>query len=522
MIRLTLVILLTLLTFSQGVVIRNENDTDNPVPGEVFYVDPDWGGSATGAAATPWVSLDSGAWTSINSTLAFADVTVYFSARVASSDANQPTTTALNVLRTDTSAHRLVLDGSSQYNTNDSAPVWVVNTGARKYQITANYPVSTGTGARSNITLHGFRLIAPQGQIVYWWGGNNVIIEDNEGSATMTNNIGPGIYFGYTQHETTTNCPTPSDVESCVAFVNLTIRRNYMHDTEGESIYVGGCANQPGCSSHDGVLVENNTVGTNLAIFGGEPDAIDLKDGLRHVIVRGNSITGQTESRDGVTTESAALIEQNYIAGMGRMGINFSGFWNRANANRIGAIARNNIIINTGLSTTFGFGARAGIQVEFNGNGGDEYSDAAVYNNSIYRVLPVGNNGWGITVGSPGTSIRNNIVQETTSEGLNALSGVLTAKDHNLFFKSGTTPTVVTYGGSSYTTATITSFDANSLAVDPLFVSTNTPYTATNFSLQGGSSAIGAGVSLASLFTTDYAGSTRGSTWDLGAWKVTP
>src|SRR2546426_2574623 len=34
-----------------------------------YYVDPDWAGTQTGEAATPWVSLASSQWTTINTAL---------------------------------------------------------------------------------------------------------------------------------------------------------------------------------------------------------------------------------------------------------------------------------------------------------------------------------------------------------------------------------------------------------------------------------------------------------------------
>src|SRR5438309_810862 len=83
-----------------------------------FYVDPDWGGTQTGAASTPWGSLTGSAWTAINAALASNDVTVYFTARAKASDANFVSTTGIAINRTDMSTHRLTLDGMSQWNSN--------------------------------------------------------------------------------------------------------------------------------------------------------------------------------------------------------------------------------------------------------------------------------------------------------------------------------------------------------------------------------------------------------------------
>src|SRR5438477_12240239 len=51
-----------------------------------FYLDSDWTGMPNGTASQPWKALSLDAWSRINSALASGDVTVYFSAREASSD----------------------------------------------------------------------------------------------------------------------------------------------------------------------------------------------------------------------------------------------------------------------------------------------------------------------------------------------------------------------------------------------------------------------------------------------------
>src|SRR5438093_484311 len=95
-----------------------------------YYIDPDYtGGTRTGNAATPCQSLTNTVtntpWTVINTALASDDVTVYWSARNASVDTAQLNTVVVNINRTDSSTHRLTLDGMSFYNTSDSSPSWV-------------------------------------------------------------------------------------------------------------------------------------------------------------------------------------------------------------------------------------------------------------------------------------------------------------------------------------------------------------------------------------------------------------
>src|SRR5439155_26360849 len=58
------------------------------VSGNTFYVDSDWTGTQSGSASQPWKYLSSSAWSAINSALGSGNVTVYFSAREASTDSD--------------------------------------------------------------------------------------------------------------------------------------------------------------------------------------------------------------------------------------------------------------------------------------------------------------------------------------------------------------------------------------------------------------------------------------------------
>src|SRR6266496_4393647 len=55
--------------------------------GTNFYVDPDWTGTKSGTQGHPFAMLDRSAWQRINAALANGDVTIYFSAREAGSEA---------------------------------------------------------------------------------------------------------------------------------------------------------------------------------------------------------------------------------------------------------------------------------------------------------------------------------------------------------------------------------------------------------------------------------------------------
>lgn len=481
--------------------------------GRAYYVDPDWSGTSSGAPSAPWTSLASAEWATINAALETGDVTVFFSAREAGADVDESTTVALAVLRSSGSPYRLTLDGSSQYNANDTSPSWSSNTGNSRFRITAPIPVSSGFGARSYVTVRGFRLIATQGQIVFWWGGSGVTIEDNDGSSSKTNTYGPGIYYGYTNSEGTA-CPSVSEKDSCVAFSDLIIRGNYVHDTFGEGIYIGGCANTPGCLSHRNVTIQENRL-RNVAIYGGEPDAIDLKDGLRNVVVRGNDIRLQRDSRAGISTESGAIVEKNYVEGAGWAALVFSAYWNNSGATRRGAVARNNILVNSGGNAVAGWSSRYGVYIDGDATG-DAYSDVGVYSNTIYRVVSPSGVGDGIWAGAQSTVVMNNIVAVVGTLPLKTVVGGINAHANNLFYQPDPAAPLVLDGRSYYTSATLRDFEPTGLSNDPEFLDVTSPYAPTDFGLKESSKAAKAGVAVNS-YDDDFFGLVRSSTWDLGA-----
>src|SRR5207249_5078697 len=107
-----------------------------------FYLDSDWNGTQSGTASQPWKYLSSFAWSSINSALGSGDVTVYFSAREASSDTDDVYDTngdgaqdGIDVTQRTTSSGVLTLDGNSKYNTSDSSPNWVSYSGNSKSRV---------------------------------------------------------------------------------------------------------------------------------------------------------------------------------------------------------------------------------------------------------------------------------------------------------------------------------------------------------------------------------------------------
>jgi hypothetical protein len=105
----------------------------------------------------------------------------------ADGSADESTSEAVEIDRTDTSTHRLILDGMSQTHTNDSSP-------------------SPGQGIqRDYVTIRGFRIIAGDdgvgGQIINYWGGSHVVIEENDLSHHANAGHGAGPQFGYAYHQ---------------------------------------------------------------------------------------------------------------------------------------------------------------------------------------------------------------------------------------------------------------------------------------------------------------------------------
>ena len=244
-----------------------------------FYVDPDWQGAVTGAADTPWQRLTDAAWTTINDALTMDDVTVFFSARESDSAEDEATESQVGILRTDPSSHRLTLDGMSKYNANDAQPQWLPHSGTNRFRVQHKYPLTTRNTPikRNNVTVRGFKAVSVHGQGLYYWGGDNVVIEHIE-LTQVSPTHGPGMFFGYARARGDWEDPCVPDSSHNGGCQNIMIRSNYIHDVFGEGLYVGGIneygmpANTPlhriNERSHSNVVIEGNTV-VNPGAWGG-------------------------------------------------------------------------------------------------------------------------------------------------------------------------------------------------------------------------------------------------------------
>ena len=505
-----------------------------------FYVDANYaGGTRNGSASNPWKSLyDSGAnpspWSAINSALASADVTVYFSARQPSSNTPEVSTTALGVgNRTNTSSHMLTLDGISQYNTNTGSPSWAANVtpspcsgpscpwfSASKFTIQANTPIA-GTDSASNcqgfFTVQGFSFQATEGQSADLTYTHDLTFQYNEVTRIKTGSYGPGLYVG------------PGNQGACQPISsggpdNVSILYNYIHATWGECIYAGASSPDPpgnagNVNTGKNYLIQGNTI-ESCASWGGQGDGTDFKDGHANGRIIGNTYHttkacsncgSQSPGNDGqgITTESGTLIDGNYIERPYHQGVSITSAWNNT-AGRGDITVRNNIIVDVNGNNMGWQGSNTGIHL-WSPTVGATWGSFHAYNNTIFNTDDVC-----IQVDSGNASglatVENNICSNTAGGGLVGASSTIGVHDYNQYYNVGT-PTIS--AGGSANCPSISGSEAHSSCSNPQFVSTSTPYADVNFKLQTGSAAIGSGVAINPTFL-DYFGDSHGTNWSMG------
>jgi hypothetical protein len=496
-----------------------------------YYVDSLYsGGSNNGSAAHPWTSLSSG-WSAINTSLASGPVTVYFSACNPACNAPETSTSQIALgSRTDTSSNVLTLDGISKYNTNSATPSWTTNvtpapcTGfrcaanaswmaAHKFQVTATTPLAGNDNVNNCIgyfTVQGFTFHNTEGQSADVTYIHDLILQYNEFTRTATGSYGPGVIAGPGQHG-----PCKASSSNTGGPDNVTIQYNYVHATWGECIYIGASTSDPpggpgsaqytangmtcgtNCNTGKNYLIQGNTA-ESCASWGGQGDGTDVKDGHDNLRVIGNTYrtslacsncgtNGPGNDGQGPLFESGTQVIGNYIEAPGHQCMPIYSSWNNA-AGRGDMLIANNICVNA----KSGVGSNVAYHV-WGASVASEWSTVEIYNNTVFNTddacIAADS---GSTTG--GTTVKNNICHSTGG----GLSGTAT-HDYNDYYN--TTCTSETHG----------------MCVDPLFVSTATPYADVNFKLLAGTPVASAGTDLSSFFTTDYFGATRTMPWDMSA-----
>jgi Right handed beta helix region len=470
---------------------------------KVYYVDADWSGAQSGTANQPWASLN---WPSINTSLNSGNVTIYFSAREATSLVDDKYDTAGNGVqryvdlsqRTSASSFLLTLDGKSFYNANDAAPVWIANTGTNMCVVQQLVSQNNNHAKKSNITIHGFRIVCNVESKQISVCGDNFTVEYCEGYHLFNGPGGVGLLIVPTadgSHE--------GSGDWCPACTNIVVRYNIIHDTQGEALYIGGGGTNPGQAgsgypSHSSITISSNEV-YSAGIFGGQGDGIDIKGGLKDVLISGNNIHALS-SPNGVRAIVAQgqmngskgtqlTIERNFIHDnltISDAVIALADSWGVPQ----GVIIRNNVLANnTG-------GPARGIHVY------SAQDQILVQNNTIYRCKDVAiDNGGGVSL-----LLRNNLFLNNNSNGSQvSFTGGTTDSDYNAHNFAWS------FGSEGAHTITMSAAEVTAALVNP---------ANGDFHLKAGGALIGVG-QIQSRYTNDFDGVSRPSSgvWDIGAYR---
>lgn len=466
-----------------------------------YYVDGDWTGAESGTQSEPWQTIN---WSTVNTSLASGNVTIYLSAREAGSDTDDSYDNGdadPDVIdfdnRTDTSANRLTVSGNEKWNSNDSTPSWSDYTGNSKCRV-QKLDAQNGTlTRRSNITMRGMHVIQDAADKCVTINGNNVILENCDIEHTDSATDGPCVQINPTadgSHEGSSE-PAPR-------LTNIVIRANSIHDTHGEAIYIGGGGSPPltdagaGYPSHSQIYVTNNFI-YRAGRYDGQGDGIDFKGGLTDLYISYNVISniGLTGNPvrgivgQGQTNGATAniVIERNRLVDIDSIedgAIVIADSWGVAD----GVTIRNNIIdtCSTGV----------GILLY------DTQDEAAIYNNIIYNCSA---HAMDFRSGAI-VNVRNNIVADNNSGGAQVtVAATVNAWDYNAWTDT------LGYGTPG---ANSINLGANANAV---FVNEANG----DFRHEFDSPCLNTGVSIGS-FSDDFNGTvTRplGTAWDIGAYE---
>lgn len=468
-----------------------------------YYLDPDvTGGLQDGSESDPWDQLDSGAWSTINTTLASDSVTVYASARQAGSDTNETWTTNVTMDRTDTSSNVFTFNGCAKWNDNDSTPNWDDYVGSSKFHVTSSQPFFMNNN-NSPFTTRNWIVI----DCVEAEGSTKGIDISNCDNCTLQNSEiyqPPGATNGPALH---IDNGAANNFETLWSD-NLTVKDNVFHDSFGECAYLNGFkTNTPGGQTGDNALIEGNEF-YNCGTRSPQGDGLDIKDGWTDLVVRGNHI--HDVDVVGIITDSGGLFEDNFIDGtssgapQGCIDFNTD---NTDHPTRDGTIVRNNVLLNCGADS-----------VEFRGQGGgpDDYTNTFVLGNTMdspavdgLKIDPSN------TMTTSITAHANN-VNNAGGAALNSNDSLTAHQGNNWFCDGGN---CYDDGTSTCTAALITNCEASAIAEDPIFVS-GSPTVATDLKLQVTSPCIGNASTTANL-TDDYEQTVRGDPIDCGAFEFT-
>ncbi len=469
----------------------------SPLLATDLYVDNDFTGTPrNGTASNPWRSLadtvTNNPWTTINAALASTDVTVYFSAREAAMDTSD-VCCEVTMNRTDSSSHRLTLDGMTKWNTNDSAPSWSDYGGsptrdtpkAQLYNALGNgWAIGWGFGsvipAMDYVTIRGFESTGSRARFRLEGGGSHFVVEYNYVHDVIDG--GPGMQFnaGAYAYDAGPTSVNPSGV--CHLRVthlsdDVIFRYNHINNTADENLYFGGNGEDGSghgfdCPGHTNISFIGNTL-SNAGIGVGEGDCFDLKNGNRNVTYSGN-IVGPCW-RNGIPLQGAAvgykpqtvLVEGNIVHDTNTSGgtgaITLINTWTTVPS---GVILRNNVVYNGSITANDGDTNTDGDGAKYNV---DVINNTVDNGNILLKYINAG-------------SLKNNIIlggisySQTSSftDDYNAVSGGGGSGVHSIALSGGYVSSLFTSrSGHDYSLASTSSAAYNT--------GTNTGCPATDF-----------------------------------------
>ncbi len=276
-----------------------------------YYVDSGvTTGTHVGTQANPACSIYN-IWSAINTDLdAATNVTVYFSARNASSDTPDIYTGNsvggcsggggssgfIDMGQLSTShAATLTFNGHSKYNTSDSSPSWTTYSGSSMAEMYSIFGQNAGGIHHSKYVIDGIRL-RPLGTKAISICGDHVRVTNSDIAAGVGATDGLGILI-----VPTADSAHEGSGEACPIMTDIEIDHNLLHDTWSEQIYVGG----GGCRHGDPTGLDDGSGATfNVTKAGGAYTAVTVNaagSGYtvgQHLNVRGNLVGGADDSND--------------------------------------------------------------------------------------------------------------------------------------------------------------------------------------------------------------------------------
>ncbi len=281
--------------------------TEDPAPTTTRYVDVDASGG-DGSEDAPWAVPD---WQTLDADVAAGDVLVVF-------DAGDTWPDRLEIGRTDAGPHRIVLDG---HHSRSASGAWGDAEGAR-----AVVPgVTTGFEdvVRSRLTIRGFDVTGSKEKGIFWYAGDDIVIEDN---LVHANQGTPALSLDYTSN-------------SGHRSTSFVVRNNHVWDQAGECIYIGGAGGED-IDAHERVVIENNLVHDCANAVSSQDDGINIKDRIGSVTVAGNVVF---DTHWGIEVASPATVRGNLVFGTSSNAIHVTDEWGLGLS---GLVLEDNVLLN--------------------------------------------------------------------------------------------------------------------------------------------------------------------------------